>query len=449
MAVTKRQRGKKQSHKDIIKKAIFNGLSYIIPLVAGCGLLLTVSMLIHMISGNDLSTLEVVGGNWYDMSQLTTVPLLFKAIGLWGLWLVPSFLGAFIAQSISGKPGVAPGFVIGMLAHYMNGGFIGGIIAGIIAGYIANFIKEKVKLGQTYIGLVTYVMTMRLRNNSDIIECYGKVKNDSKNHRVRLVVATKLDSISSYAGTQFGVVERETEVLELKVWKKENWAEEPSPTNPLLNYVALKDEKKSVVVYTRSSKEYEIIGENKSDIAVTLFRSVGHFGLPDLNRRPGRASGLLNKIIEAPQSQMIGDNYFHLGFSFGNKYNRTNIAKSYVNFAVDPIYYQSQLLERVVYPISYFGTNPLDIYVPEKFNLIDLVDSNAIFSTFKKSSNGDSYILRIYNNEDYEIDGGKLEINFKYKDIKFTNILENKDCPSSLYIGKLKPGEIKNIKILI
>lgn len=158
MAVTKRQRGKKQSHKDIIKKAIFNGLSYIIPLVAGCGLLLTVSMLIHMISGNDLSTLEVVGGNWYDMSQLTTVPLLFKAIGLWGLWLVPSFLGAFIAQSISGKPGVAPGFVIGMLAHYMNGGFIGGIIAGIIAGYIANFIKEKVKLGQTYIGVVTYVI---------------------------------------------------------------------------------------------------------------------------------------------------------------------------------------------------------------------------------------------------------------------------------------------------
>lgn len=292
-------------------------------------------------------------------------------------------------------------------------------------------------------------VTMRLRNNNDIIECYGKVKNDSKNHRVRLVVATKLDSISSYAGTQFGVVERETEVLELKVWKKENWAEEPSPTNPLLNYVALKDEKKSVVVYTRSSKEYEIIGENKSDIAVTLFRSVGHFGLPDLNRRPGRASGLLNKIIEAPQSQMIGDNYFHLGFRFGNKYNRTNIAKSYVNFAVDPIYYQSQLLERVVYPISYFGTNPLDIYVPEKFNLIDLVDSNAIFSTFKKSSNGDSYILRIYNNEDYEIDGGKLEINFKYKDIKFTNILENKDCPGSLYIGKLKPGEIKNIKILI
>ncbi|MDU5109796.1 MAG: glycoside hydrolase family 38 C-terminal domain-containing protein [Clostridium sp.] len=292
-------------------------------------------------------------------------------------------------------------------------------------------------------------MTLRLRNNSNVIECYGKVKNSSKNHRVRLVVDTKLQSKSSYAGTQFGVVERETEVEELKIWKKENWSEEPSPTNPLLNYVALKDENKSVVVYTRSSKEYEIIGEDKSDIAITLFRSVGHFGLPDLNRRPGRASGLLNKIIEAPQSQMIGDNSFHLGISFGNKYNRTNIAKDYVNFAVDPVYYQSQLLERVVYPISYFGTNPLDIDVSEKSNLIDLVDSNAIFSTFKKSSKGDSYILRIYNNEDYEIDGGKLEINFEYDDIKFTNIMENEDIPGSIEIGKLKPGEIRNIKILI
>ncbi|MDU5109797.1 MAG: fructose-specific PTS transporter subunit EIIC [Clostridium sp.] len=158
MAVTKRERGKKQSHKEIIKKAIFNGLSYIIPLVAGCGLLMTLGMIIHMLTGNDLTTYGVDVSNWYDMSQLTTIPLLFKAIGLWGLWLVPSFLGAFIAQSIAGKPGVAPGFLIGMLAYYMNGGFIGGIIAGIIAGYVANFIKEKVKLGQNWMGLVSFVI---------------------------------------------------------------------------------------------------------------------------------------------------------------------------------------------------------------------------------------------------------------------------------------------------
>lgn len=156
MAVVRRER-KKATPKEIIKKAIFSGLSYIIPLVAGSGLLITVGMIIHMLTGNDLSSFEV--SDWYDLNQLTTVALLFKGIGLWGLGILPAFLGAFISQSIAGKPGVAPGFIIGMLANYMNGGFIGGIIAGIITGFVAKFVKEKgAKLGQNWMGLVSFVI---------------------------------------------------------------------------------------------------------------------------------------------------------------------------------------------------------------------------------------------------------------------------------------------------
>lgn len=292
-------------------------------------------------------------------------------------------------------------------------------------------------------------LTLRVRCGSKIIEVYGKVKNTAKNHRVRLVVKTDISSHVSYAGTQFGMIERETEAPEMKIWKKENWVEEPSATNPLLNYVGLKNENDTVMVYTRSAKEYEIIGNHKTDIAITLFRSVGHLGLPDLNRRPGRASGLLNKIIEAPLSQMLKHNYFHLGVEFGNTFDPSSICRNYVEFATDPVYYQNQTLERVVYPISYFATNPLDFVIPKKMSLLNLIHTSASFSTLKKSSKEDAYVLRIFNNEDREIDGGELEINFKYKNILFTNIKEDKDIQGSTVIGMLKPGEIKNIKIVL
>ena len=114
---------------------------------------------------------------------------------------------------------------------------------------------------------------------------------------MRLVVKTNNISEYSYAGTQFGYVKRVVEDKALANWRENGWLEEPSAINPLLNHVSLIGENNIATVFTRGCKEYEVIGSDKTDIALTLFRSVGHLGLPDLNRRPGRASGLAERII--------------------------------------------------------------------------------------------------------------------------------------------------------
>lgn len=294
---------------------------------------------------------------------------------------------------------------------------------------------------------LTIDLTLQLKKDSSVIECSGTVHNQAKNHRVRLVFATEIASAVAYAGTQFGVVERNTEDADIQTWKERGWAEEPALTNALLNYIYLKDEENLINVYTRGAKEYEIIGEKRDEIAVTLFRSVGHFGLPDLNRRPGRASGLLNKIIESPDSQMFGENFFELGLSIKASTFEGEIAGNYVLYATDPVYYQNQLLERVIYPISYFGTNPLTFKIPETFELFELENSEAVFSTLKKNDTT-SYLLRVYNNQNKDVEGGSLKIHFDYKEIQITNILGEKVHDGSLKLGKLKPGEIRNIKII-
>lgn len=294
-----------------------------------------------------------------------------------------------------------------------------------------------------------YNLRIRLKEDNDVIEISGKVKNAALNHRVRLVIKTLNSNEYSYAGTQFGYIKRVVEDEALTNWRENGWLEEPSSINPLLNHVSLVKDNLVATVFTRGSKEYEVIGKDKTDIAITLFRSVGHFGLPDLNRRPGRASGLAEKIIESPLSQMMGENEFEIGLSYYDHYDANCITRDYVGYATDQTYYQNQRLDKVVFPISYFETNPLQYEVPEEFRLLELKESQAAFGTLKKADKEKAYILRIYNNEDSEIDGGKLDIGFDYKTITFTNIGEDEDIPGDINIGKLKPGEIRNVKIIL
>ena len=56
--------------------------------------------------------------------------------GAKALGLLPVVIAVGISGSIAGKPGIAPGFVVGLAANTISAGFIG-MIGGYIAGYIA------------------------------------------------------------------------------------------------------------------------------------------------------------------------------------------------------------------------------------------------------------------------------------------------------------------------
>ncbi|MEG0709614.1 MAG: glycoside hydrolase family 38 C-terminal domain-containing protein, partial [Longicatena sp.] len=243
-----------------------------------------------------------------------------------------------------------------------------------------------------------YKIQITLRKKSNVIDVKGSYENHCENHRVRLIVKSPFTTKYSLAGTQFGYIKRENEPVILKEWKQKGWLEEPSPIYPLLNYVILEDKTKKISVFTKSSKEYEIIGNNYSDIAITLFRSVGHLGLPDLNRRPGRASGIAEKIIPSPLSQMIKNNTFEVGIVCVDNRNINSIVQMYNEFAVEDCYYQNQKFNKVVYPISYFQTNPLKTEISDSYVMSTCEDINCVFSTLE-IINGKK-IMRVFNVED-------------------------------------------------
>ncbi|GAA4740703.1 fructose-specific PTS transporter subunit EIIC [Amnibacterium soli] len=144
-----------------IKRILLTGVSYMIPFVAGGGLLIAIGFLLAgigsgidgyriVLPGAGTSTGGLAYNDWalqkYTLFDLPPQGLLFylgaaaSKIGQLSLgFLVPALAG-YIAYAIADRPGIAPGFVVGAVSGYLGAGFIGGIVGGLLAGYAARLI---------------------------------------------------------------------------------------------------------------------------------------------------------------------------------------------------------------------------------------------------------------------------------------------------------------------
>ncbi len=131
-----------QSFGARIQRILLTGVSYMIPFVAGGGLLIALGFLLGGFNVNqDDQAFDVVVQNaLWDLpagglgQYLGSV--LF-AIGATSMGFLVSALAGYIAFAIADRPGIAPGFVAGAVAVLMDAGFIGGIIGGLLAGFVA------------------------------------------------------------------------------------------------------------------------------------------------------------------------------------------------------------------------------------------------------------------------------------------------------------------------
>lgn len=130
-----------------LKRALLTGVSYMIPFVAGGGLLMALGFLMGGYLITDFADKIVLENSIFNLP--TAFPdnawgplgaylgaVLFKIGNLSIQFLVPALAG-YIAYAIADRPGIAPGFVAGAVAGFMGAGFLGGIVGGLLAGYVA------------------------------------------------------------------------------------------------------------------------------------------------------------------------------------------------------------------------------------------------------------------------------------------------------------------------
>ena len=151
-----------------IYKHLMSGVSHMLPFVIGGGILVALAFLIDTIAGYGATA----GGNFGNMLAISSF---LKNIGGLAMGLMVPVLAGYIAYSIADRPGLAVGFVGGMIASSGNpaaagfiwagqstglnaliekfgfvgegggatvSGFLGGIVAGFLAGYIILGLKK-------------------------------------------------------------------------------------------------------------------------------------------------------------------------------------------------------------------------------------------------------------------------------------------------------------------
>ncbi len=151
-----------------IQQALMTGVSYMIPFVAAGGLMIALGFamagfdvalapgvngartcdLLPFLDPTACAAAQAAGGDGDSIGALIQAvgwnagfvnyigALLFTIGGAAFGFLLPALSG-YIAFGLAGRPGIAPGFVGGVIAGTLGAGFLGALVTGLLAGVIA------------------------------------------------------------------------------------------------------------------------------------------------------------------------------------------------------------------------------------------------------------------------------------------------------------------------
>ena len=125
-----------------IYKDLMNGVSHMLPFVIGGGILIALAFLFDDFSIDPA-----------NFGKNTPLAAYLKTIGEYAFGMMLPILSGYIAMSIADRPGLAVGFIAGMVAKAgctfanpaggdVNSGFLGALLAGFVAGYLVVGLRK-------------------------------------------------------------------------------------------------------------------------------------------------------------------------------------------------------------------------------------------------------------------------------------------------------------------
>ena len=133
MAESQRKGAKKQSQGAFVWDAVLTGISYMIPFIVGGGVLWGIA---KAMGGYNVGN-EMAGLVYTEYTPAMVVYAIGSAI----FNVCVPIIGAYIAYAMADKPGLAPGFAVGVISNTIKAGFLGAVLGGIIAGYLVIWLK--------------------------------------------------------------------------------------------------------------------------------------------------------------------------------------------------------------------------------------------------------------------------------------------------------------------
>ena len=272
--------------------------------------------------------------------------------------------------------------------------------------------------------------------NEKRIEFATEIENYADYHRVRVLFPVGFLAETSFAETQFGVVERDVK-LNVDDWQEKKFTEKPLPIYFMHKFVCLQNEEYGLAVLNRGLPEYEIYSDGEqSSIAITLLRGVGMLGKSDLLIRPGRPSGI---VVPTPDAQCHGKQVLQYAlYPFNGRLDEVAISNEALKFenqnlAVQNCIQMPTLEKKFALMLGMASMETITSHVTdsleniqEKDQIYFLINSpHLIISALKKAELDNGMILRLYNETSKDVSGVKLSVPDGVVNCTVTNFYED------------------------
>ncbi|MFX1509525.1 MAG: alpha-mannosidase [Promethearchaeota archaeon] len=266
-------------------------------------------------------------------------------------------------------------------------------------------------------------------SSSPRIDVQHTIQNTAKDHRLRVLFQTGINTNTAWGDTPFHVTERPLEPAPQEwgaqlypmmmdyyltsILKRPNipgkpmgWFEDSATTHALQTFLDVNDDKQGLLIATRGLPEYEVLEDPNRTIALTLLRSIGWLSRDNLTTRRGHAG----PPMATPSAQCLGQ--YHANYSIIPHLGtwKTPTTRQHTQQYITPL--KAIQLHKTT-----------DGHLAPSQSFLSVSPGTCTFSCLKKSEQTDSTILRFYETSG---SSSKVQITSKFaiKQAVFVNLAE-------------------------
>lgn len=284
----------------------------------------------------------------------------------------------------------------------------------------------------------SYEMKVSIEKDSNLIKCKLKVNNTIKSHRLRIRVNSDILNNLSIAQIQNGFYKNENVEIDTN-WEKK-YQEKPVNIFNFHKSVSKEDKNCAITIFSDSMYEYE---NSDKYIYLTCLSTTSELGKPDLEWRPGRASGNTtvkgHVMLSTPKAEELGNHNFEFNILFVDSFNENNVYNLAKKIYSRSIFYQLQDINYFINRLdNRLHIKGVDSINEREHSLLNLEGFyvNAIYNSYYD----DAVIIRLNNPTSKEIPLKNLKLNNKYEFVNAVEeVMEDQET--------IKPYDFVSIKV--
>ncbi len=240
--------------------------------------------------------------------------------------------------------------------------------------------------------------------------------NHARDHRLRMVFPSDVNTQVSHASAQFDVVSHPIKVVPIP---EKAWVEDAPTTFPQQGWVDLSDGQRGLCIITRGLPEYEALDTERHEVAITLLRAVGFLGAGFDMQTASVGAG---PHIATPEAQIQRKLTFSLSvLPHSGTWNQAEVWQQALVYNNPPRSYTTAMDKN-----ERMRTNNT---APSKRSFLTVEGRNVVLSALKKAEAGEALILRLYNPSD-DVTEASIQLPFIPADVQFAGLDESPWLPS-------------------